>query len=77
MLRYPDDKLPSEVTAIMLKAMNEERGTVAGLASLLENLDDDPGRTDGECSYTTTKGISPLIAIDRESAIRLQPTSPY
>jgi hypothetical protein len=77
MLRYPDDKLPSEVAAIMLKAMNEERGTVAGLASLLENLDDDLGWTDSECSYTTTKGISPLITVDRESAIRLQPTSPY
>ena len=77
MLRYPDDKLPSEVTAIMLKAMNEERGTVAGLASLLENLDDDPGRADSKCSYTITKGISPLIAVDRESAIRLQPMSPY
>jgi len=77
MLRYPDDKLPSEVAAIMLKAMNEEQGTVAGLASLLENLDDDPERTDGECSYTMTKGISLLIAVDRESVIRLQPTSPY
>jgi hypothetical protein len=71
MLRYPDNKLPSEVAAIMLKATNEERGTVAGLASLLENLDDDPGWTDGECSYTMTKGISLLIAVDRESAIRL------
>jgi hypothetical protein len=77
MLRYPDDKLPSEVAAIMLKATNEERGTVAGLASLLENLNDDPGWTDGECSYTMMKGISPLIAIDRESAICLQPMSPY
>ncbi len=77
MLHCLDNKLPSEVVVIMLKVMNKERGTVAGLASLLENLDDDPGQADSECSYTTTKGISPLIAVDRESAICLQPTSPY
>jgi hypothetical protein len=50
MLRYPDNKLPSEVAAIMLKAINEERGTVAGLASLLETLDDDTEHTDGKYS---------------------------
>ncbi len=50
---------------------------VAGLASLLENLNDDPGWADGECSYTTMKGISPLIAVDRKSAIRLQPILLY
>jgi hypothetical protein len=51
MLRYPDNKLPSEVAAIMLKATNEERGTVAGLASLLKTLDDDdPELEDGNYS---------------------------
>jgi hypothetical protein len=50
MLHYPDNKLPSEVTAIMLKATNEERGTVAGLASMLEMLNDDPELADGEYS---------------------------
>ena len=48
MLCCPDNKLPSEVAAILLKAMNEERGTVAGLVSLLETLDDDPDHADGE-----------------------------
>jgi hypothetical protein len=48
MLHYPDNKLLSKVTAIMLKAMNEERGMVAGLASMLEMLDDDPELVDGE-----------------------------
>jgi hypothetical protein len=50
MLRYPDNKLPSKVAAIMLKVMNEEQGMVAGLASLLETLDDDTEHTDGEYS---------------------------
>ena len=50
MLRYPDNKLPSEVAAIMLKATNEERGMVAGLASMLEMLNDDPELADGEYS---------------------------
>jgi hypothetical protein len=50
MLRCPDNKVPSEVAAIMLKATNEERGTVAGLASLLETLDADPEQADGEFS---------------------------
>jgi hypothetical protein len=50
MLRYPDNKLLSEVAAIMLKATNEERGTVAGLASMLETLNDDPELADGEYS---------------------------
>jgi len=48
MLRYPDNKLLSEVAAIMLKATNEERGMVAGLASMLEMLDDDPELADSE-----------------------------
>ena len=50
MLCYSDDKLPSEVVAIMLKAMNEEQGTVAGLASMLEMLNDDPELADSEYS---------------------------
>ena len=50
MLHYPDNKLPSEVAAIMLKATNEEQEMVAGLASILETLDDDPELADGEYS---------------------------
>ena len=50
MLRFPDNELPSQVAAIMLKATNEERGTVAGLASLLETLNDDPDHADGKYS---------------------------
>lgn len=50
MLHCPDNKLPSEVAAIMLKSTNEERGTVAGLASLLETLDNDSEHADGEYS---------------------------
>jgi hypothetical protein len=50
MLHYPDNKLPSEVAAIMLKATNEEREMVAGLASMLEMLDDDPELADSEYS---------------------------
>jgi len=48
MLRYPDNKLPSEVAVIMLKATNKEQGMVAGLVSMLEMLDDDPELTDSE-----------------------------
>jgi hypothetical protein len=50
MLHYLDNKLPSEVAAIMLKATNEEQEMVAGLASILETLDDDPELADGEYS---------------------------
>ncbi|KAI0276549.1 hypothetical protein BC826DRAFT_928315, partial [Russula brevipes] len=35
------DSLPSDVAGIMLKATNEERGTVAGLAALLDGLDNE------------------------------------
>ncbi len=48
MLRFLDNKLPSEVAAIMLKATNEERGMVAGLASLLGTLDNESELADGE-----------------------------
>ena len=50
MLHFPDNKLPSQVAAIMLKAMNKEQGMVAGLASLLETLDNDPDHADGKYS---------------------------
>ncbi|KAG1886831.1 uncharacterized protein F5891DRAFT_922731, partial [Suillus fuscotomentosus] len=37
---YPKDSLPSQTASIMLKASNDERGTVAGLAALSKDLDD-------------------------------------
>ena len=55
MLRCPDNKLPSEVAVILLKATNEEQGTVAGLASLLGTLDDNPDHADGEYSVLLHK----------------------
>jgi hypothetical protein len=55
MLCYPDNKLPSEIAAIMLKVMNKEQGMVAGLAFLLETLDDDPDHADGEYSVLLHK----------------------
>ncbi|KAG1893909.1 uncharacterized protein F5891DRAFT_985452 [Suillus fuscotomentosus] len=36
---YPKDSLPSQTASIMLKASNDERGTVAGLAALSKDLD--------------------------------------
>ncbi|KAG1847269.1 hypothetical protein C8R48DRAFT_779257 [Suillus tomentosus] len=39
LLRHPKDSLPCEVAEIMLKATNEECGTVAGLAALSQELD--------------------------------------
>jgi hypothetical protein len=39
-LRYPKESLPCEAAEIMLKASNEERGTVAGLAALSKDLED-------------------------------------
>ncbi|KAG1846974.1 hypothetical protein DFJ58DRAFT_730304 [Suillus subalutaceus] len=39
LLSYPKDSLPCEAAEIMLKASREERGTVAGLAALSEDLD--------------------------------------
>jgi|ERR1700722_10298948 len=38
--RYPPDTLQSEIAQIMLKATNEERGTVAALGALSRELDD-------------------------------------
>ena len=55
MLHYPDNRLPSEVAAIMLKVTNKERGTVAGLALLLEMLDDDPELADGKYSVSYSR----------------------
>ncbi|KAI0282680.1 hypothetical protein BC826DRAFT_974159 [Russula brevipes] len=45
--RHPKDSLPAEVAGILLKASKEERGTVAGLAALMDGLDDEHinGRT--------------------------------
>lgn len=36
----PNDSLPCEVAEHMLKASAEERGTVAGLAALSQELDE-------------------------------------
>ncbi|KAG1807702.1 hypothetical protein EV424DRAFT_1350598 [Suillus variegatus] len=36
---YPKDSLPSQTASITLKASNDERGTVAGLAALSKDLD--------------------------------------
>jgi hypothetical protein len=38
--RYPEESLPFQASQVMLKASNEERGTVASLAALSEELDD-------------------------------------
>lgn len=43
--QHPEDSLPSKVAQIMLKASNEERGTVAGLAILSQELES--ASTDG------------------------------
>ncbi|KAG2141058.1 hypothetical protein DEU56DRAFT_734574 [Suillus clintonianus] len=48
--RYPDETLPYEVAKIMLKASNDERGTVAGLAAFTKELDD--GLIDAAQTYT-------------------------
>ncbi|KAG1796123.1 hypothetical protein EV424DRAFT_1353275 [Suillus variegatus] len=37
---YPEDSLPRQAAMHMLKATNEERGTVAGLTALTQDLDD-------------------------------------
>ncbi|KAG2743404.1 hypothetical protein P692DRAFT_20821413 [Suillus brevipes Sb2] len=39
--RYPEETLPFEVSKIMLKASNDERGTIAGIAAFTKELDDD------------------------------------
>jgi hypothetical protein len=40
LLCYPKESLPCEAAEIMLKASSEERGTVAGLAALSQDLKD-------------------------------------
>jgi len=40
MLRYPKESLPYNTAQIMLRTTNEERGTVAGLAALSQDLED-------------------------------------
>jgi hypothetical protein len=41
LLRYPEHSLPREVAEVMLKATNEERGTIAGLAALSQALEEE------------------------------------
>lgn len=40
LVQRPKDTLLSTVADIMIKASNEERGTVAGLAAISKDLDD-------------------------------------
>ncbi|KAG1780388.1 hypothetical protein EV702DRAFT_1043207 [Suillus placidus] len=40
LLHHPKDSLPCQAAEIMLKASSEERGTVAGLAALSQDLED-------------------------------------
>ncbi|KAF8834357.1 hypothetical protein BDN67DRAFT_1016592 [Paxillus ammoniavirescens] len=47
---YPPESVPSQAAQVMLKASKEERGTVAGLATLSEELDD--VSADAGLSYT-------------------------
>lgn len=37
---YPSNSLPSQFSSIMLKASNEDRGTVADLATLSRDLEE-------------------------------------
>jgi hypothetical protein len=37
--QYPEGSLLHEVAEVMLKATNEEQGTIAGLAALSQDLD--------------------------------------
>ncbi|KAG2053455.1 hypothetical protein BDR06DRAFT_1008610 [Suillus hirtellus] len=39
--QYPEETLPYEVANIMLKASNDEQGTIAGLAAFTKELDED------------------------------------
>ena len=41
MLWYPKESLPYDAAEVMLKATNEERGTVAGLAALSQDLEEE------------------------------------
>jgi hypothetical protein len=75
LLRYPKASLPSDVAAIMLHATNDERGTVAGLASLSQDLDEE--YADGASCLSLIPGhwYDPLVR-DRIRAICSQPTTP-
>jgi hypothetical protein len=56
MLCYPKDSLLYNTAEIMLKATNEECGTVAGLAALSQALDEE--HLDGMCILTSVYIIS-------------------
>ena len=47
MVSYPEDSLPRNVAHIMTGAANDDRGTVAALASLSRELDEQ--HEDSEC----------------------------
>jgi hypothetical protein len=69
LLRYPTDSPQSEVVEMMLKATNEERGTVAGLMALMETLDDE--QADGASSTTLhAKAILLNLFHNRERIVR-------
>ena len=77
LLRYPKASLPSDVAGIMLRATNEERGTVAGLVSLLQDLDKE--FPDGASCLTLMHGDGhwyDRLVRDRNHAIRSQSTTP-
>lgn len=72
LLRYPKDSIQNDVAEIMLRATNEERGTVAGLAALSQALDDE--HADGE--YILILYGCVLIFAYRGCTICAQPTTP-
>jgi hypothetical protein len=75
LLRYPKASLPSDVAGIMLRATNDERGTVAGLASLSQELDEE--YADGaSCLSLMHDHRYDHLLHDRDHAIRAQSTTP-
>lgn len=70
---YPRDSLPSEVARIMLRATNEERGTVASLAALLDDMDDE--HIDGMSSFLRNKEEEYSI-LHRKYIVRAQSATP-
>ena len=74
LLRYPKDSLLFEVAGTMLKATNEERGTVAGLAALSQDLNDE--HADGMCSSILGANEGLIVMCVRAYSICSQPTMP-
>jgi len=72
LLCHPKGSIQSNVAEIMLRATNEERGTVAGLAALSQALDDE--HVDGE--YSLILSGRALILTDRGCTICAQSATP-